>query len=160
IAAAEAAIELAFLIVGQLAQIGEILQAPRLVVMLDDIGIAEVETAGGGLIFFFFDEIGGLLHKLKRADAVAVIGADELAAGAPAIAAIELAGGDEAELLAVEESAGGGLEKPPILGMGQDHGFAIFVDLIGPAQALQAVDGKFQVLHDFFGIALGIEREL
>src|SRR5262245_55482786 len=88
-----------------------------------------------------------------------MIGVDELAAGAAAIAPIKLAGGNKAVLLAVEKCVGGRFEEPPVLGMGFDNSLAILIDLIGAAEALQTVDGEFQVFHDFFRVTFGIEGQ-
>ena len=86
----------------------------------DDFGAHEVDTMGG-LVVLFLDEIKPLLHELHGADAITLEGAD-IAAAAAMVAAIELAGDDEAVVLVVDEGPGRRLQQAPVLIVDGDDG--------------------------------------
>src|SRR5207237_6748831 len=104
-------------------------------------------------------ELEGLVEELQRLDAVALHGIDvaTLAAG---MAAIELAGHDVAEVLALGVGAGRGGEQAPVALVHLDDGIAEGIDLVNSAEPLQAKDSLGEVRADLHRVVPGIEGDL
>ena len=89
----------AVLVVGQDAQVGQVLQPPRFALpprlSFSSILARPEEVAHVGVVVVFQGQRHGLDHQLQGADAVAFDGIDDRSAAA-LVAAIELAGHDEA----------------------------------------------------------------
>src|SRR5581483_11735124 len=82
----------ALIVVGKLAEVCEVLQAPGLVIARVQQQLAEMEMqlGEGTLVGFGFRQFESLLHQLERADAVA-LNAVDVAPAAAMVAAGELA---------------------------------------------------------------------
>src|SRR5262249_55935537 len=119
-------------------QVGEGLQTPGGVVAAaveKHAGEIEVKLAEGGLIVVVLALLHGQLHELQRPDTIALEAAD-VAAAAPFMAAIELAGDDVAVMLDVRVALGCRFQQAPILLVRLDDAFTEVVDLVDAAQTL------------------------
>ena len=152
----------AFLVVGQLAEVGERLQPPGLVVAAvgqQQAGEVEIEARHIVVRPIGRGQRHRLHHQLQGAHAVALERVDRLSAAAM-LAAIELAGDDEAVVLDGEVCLGGRPEEPPVLGMRADDGLAEVVELVDPAELLQGGGRLGQIVADLAGIVGRIEGQL
>ena len=100
----------------------------------------------------------GLDHQLQGADAVALRGVDQLAAAA-IVAAIELAGHDEAVVTECScTSCGRAMSSRQLLCVDLDHLFAEGVDLVDAIEALQAIQRRFRSPRNLPGIVVAGPR--
>src|SRR5437868_985435 len=99
-----------------------------------------MEQGEGSLVLFVPGIVQGLLHELQAARAVAL---NAVGGMLVLLAAPELAGNDGAVILSVDASLRRRPQKPPILVMHLDDGFAKLIDLLRPAELIKGRNGQF-----------------
>ena len=147
------------LVIRQLGQIREILQGPCPLagtIGEKNGGKIEIEIAGGFFVRLIGDQRRRLHHELHGTDAIALERHDLLSIPPASAAAVEFAGDNEAVALPVYIRLGGGIEHPPVVGMGGDGSLTEVVDLIAAAKLLQTLNAVGQVVGDEFRIVLGV----
>ena len=152
----------AFLVVGQLGEIGEILQPPCFVetaVVEQHFGQGEEELSDVGMILVLMRQGHGLNHELQRAYAVAFCGVDGLAAAA-FVSSLELAGHDEAMVRQIHVVAGGRPEKPPVVRVDLDGFLDKLIGLVDAIQSLQALEGGRQIVAYLVGVGGRVQDTL
>ncbi len=111
------------------------------------------------MVLVFHGQGHGFEHQLQGADAVALGGVDRIAPAAM-LAALELAGHDEAVMRDVHVLVGRGVQQPPVVRMDFDGLFQQRVDFGDAIEALQTIDGDIQIAADFSTVIARIEHEL
>ncbi len=138
----------AFLVIGQLGQVAEVLQPPGLIrtgSAEDHGGEGEVKLGQGVFVLFFLGKVEGSLHQLQGAAAVAEHGGD-ITPAAPVRPAIKFPGHDGAIMFDVGVTLGRCLQQAPVADVDGNHGLAEIIDLIHAPQLLQTRDGQVHVL--------------
>ena len=161
-AGALAVVAPARLVVGQHADVAEVLQAPGLAVaavVQQQFAQPHEEVAHGRVVVVLLRLGQGLDHQLQGADAVALLGVDHLAAAA-VLPALELPGDLEPLVLDLHVVLRGGPEQAPIVLVDGDDRFAELVDLVDAVEALQALRALVQVAAHLPRIVGRVEGQL
>jgi hypothetical protein len=157
-----AIVEIAFLVVGQRREVGQILKPPGLVIaaMVEQhLGQRQVELRNLVLVVVLGGQRHGLDHELERPHAVALDRVHHVAAAAVRTAFI-FARDQEPLVLGIEVLLRGGMQEPPVLLVNGDRALEELVKLVDPAEVVQALRGVDQILADLLAIGLLVQAQL
>ena len=151
-------------VVGELGEVGEVLEAPRARVPVPShhrAGRLHVHVGLLGLRRVGLDEeLHRLVEELHRADVVALPGVDEPGLAPARVAAAELAGDDVAVRLAVVlELVRGRGEQPPLRRVCGDGVLGELIELLDGPEVPHRLDGLVVVVGDVLRAGRGVEDE-